>query len=188
MPIVSPCTIHYLMSVSPTTNIAPASSRARWQMLSGDRFYIAARWAILALLALIGSLLARQSLWPPTLTMSPILQLVWAYALFNLLASLALFVPALGALLNITFLVDIVFFSLFTYFSKDPRDLFYPLYLLPLVSAAFRLRPSGSLLAGVVAAMAYVTAYLLARVGPDNGTPPYEALGLVGLLLRAIAL
>ena len=137
---------------------------------------------------MIGSLLARQSLWPPALAMNPILQLVWAYALFNLLASLALFVPALGALLNMAFLVDIVFISLFTYFSKDPRDLFYPLYLLPLVSAAFRLRPSVSLLAGVVAAGAYVTAYLLARIGPGNGTPPYDALSLVGLLLRAIAL
>ncbi len=157
-------------------------------MLSGDRFYIAARWAILLLLVVIGSLLARQPLWPPSLTMSPILQLVWAYALFNLLASLALFVPPLGALLNVAFLVDIIFISLFTYFSKDPRDLFYPLYLLPLVSAAFRLRPSVSLLAGVVAAGAYVTAYLLARIGPGNGTPPYDTLSLVGLLLRAIAL
>jgi signal transduction histidine kinase len=157
-------------------------------MLSGDRFYIAARWAVLALLAVIGSLLARQSLWPPALAMNPILELVWAYALFNLLASLALFVPALGALLNMAFLVDIVFISLFTYFSKDPRDLFYPLYLLPLVSAAFRLRPSVSLLTGVVAAGAYITAYLLARIGPGNGTPPYDALSLVGLLLRAVAL
>jgi signal transduction histidine kinase len=157
-------------------------------MLSGDRFYIAARWAVLALLAVISSLLARQSLWPPALAMNPILELVWAYALFNLLASLALFVPALGALLNMAFLVDIVFISLFTYFSKDPRDLFYPLYLLPLVSAAFRLRPSVSLLTGVVAAGAYITAYLLARIGPGNGTPPYDALSLVGLLLRAVAL
>jgi signal transduction histidine kinase len=157
-------------------------------MLSGDRFYIVARWVSLVLLAVIGSLLARQSFWPPALGMNPILQLVWGYALFNLLASLALFVPSLGALLNMAFLADIVFISLFTYFSKDPRDLFYPLYLLPLVSAAFRLRPSVSLLAGVVAAGAYITAYLLARIGPDNGTPPYEMLSLVGLLLRAVAL
>jgi len=57
-----------------------------------------------------------------------------------------------------------------------------------LVSAAFRLRPSVSLLAGVVAAGAYITAYLLARIGPGNGTPPYDTLSLVGLLLRAIAL
>jgi signal transduction histidine kinase len=176
------------MSVSSTTSVVPISSHTRWQMLSGDRFYIVARWVSLVLLAVIGSLLARQSFWPPALAMSPILQLVWGYALFNLLASLALFVPALGALLNVAFLVDIVFISLFTYFSKDPRDLFYPLYLLPLVSAAFRLRPSVSLLAGVIAAVAYVTAYLLARIGPDNGTPPYELLSLVGLLLRAVAL
>src|SRR5947208_6414708 len=88
------------MSISTTTSAAPVSPNARWQMLSGDRFYIAARWVILALLALIGSLLARQPLWPPGLAMNPILQLVWAYALFNLLASLALFIPGLGTLLN----------------------------------------------------------------------------------------
>lgn len=176
------------MSVSSRTSVAPVSPHARWQMLSGDRFYIAARWISLAVLAVIGSLLARQSFWPPALTMNPILQLVWGYALFNLLASLALFAPALGALLNVAFLIDIIFISLFTYFSKDPRDLFYPLYLLPLVSAAFRLRPSVSLLTGVVAAAAYITAYMLARIGPGNGTPPYDTLGLVGLLLRAVAL
>jgi signal transduction histidine kinase len=156
--------------------------------LSGDRFYIAARWAMLALLALIGRLLAQQSLWPPTRAMNPILLLVWCYALFNLLATLALVFPQLSALLNLAFLFDIVFISFFTYFSHDPRDLFYPLYLLPLVSAAFRLRPSASLLTGVVAATAYILAFLLARVGPNNGTPPYDAVGLVGLLLRAAAL
>ena len=157
-------------------------------MLSGDRFYIAARWVVVVLLAVIGSLLVSQPLWPLTLTMPPILQLVWAYALFNLLAWLALFVPPFGGLLNVAFLIDIIFISLFTYLSQDSRDLFYPLYLLPLVSAAFRLRPSVSLLTGVVAAAAYVSAYLLARIGPGNGTPPYETLSLVGLLLRAIAL
>jgi len=175
------------MSASTTTTSAKKST-PRWQLLSGDRFYIAARWAVLALLAVIGSLLARQPFWPPAPEISPILLLVWGYALFNLLASLALFVPRLGPLLNLAFLADIVFISLFTFFSQDPRDLFYPLYLLPLVSAAFRLRPSVSLLTGVVAATGYVTAYLLARIGPGNGTPPYDTLSLVGLLLRAIAL
>src|SRR5215212_9731867 len=176
------------MSESSITNVAPISPRARWQMLSGDRFYIAARWVVVVLLALIGSLLVHEPLWPPALAMPPILQLVWSYALFNLLAWLALFVPSFGGLLNVAFLIDIVFISLFTYFSQDSRDLFYPLYLLPLVSAAFRLRPSVSLLAGVVAAAAYVGAYLIARIGPGNGTPPYETLSLVGLLLRAVAL
>ncbi|HJZ46696.1 MAG TPA: GAF domain-containing sensor histidine kinase [Roseiflexaceae bacterium] len=176
------------MSASSTSTTSTVPSPPRWQLLSGERFYIAARWAMLALLAVIGSLLARQPLWPPSRAIDPILLLVWAYALFNLLASLALFVPGLGALLSLAFLVDIVFISLFTYVSHDPRDLFYPLYLLPLVSAAFRLRPSVSLLTGVVSAVAYVTAYLLARIGPNNGTPPYDAVSLVGLLLRAVAL
>jgi signal transduction histidine kinase len=176
------------MSVRSTTTPTSTSPRARWQLLSGDRFYIAARWAMLVLLGVVGTLLAGQSLWPPTLGMNRILLLVWCFGLFNLLATLALLLPQLSSALSLAFLVDIVFISLFTYFSQDPRDLFYPLYLLPLVSAAFRLRPSVSMLTGFVAAGAYVIAYLLARVGPDNGTPPNDALGLVGLLLRAAAL
>jgi signal transduction histidine kinase len=162
--------------------------QTRWQLLGGDRFYIAARWVVVILLALIGVLLVQQPIWPPSLAMSPIFLLIWGYGLFNLLATIALFVPALSGLLNIAFIVDIVFISLFTYFAHDPRDLFYPLYLLPLVSASFRLRPISSLLTGFFAAGLYVFAYLLARVGPNNGRLPYELLALVGLSLRMIAL
>ncbi|MBK9710996.1 MAG: GAF domain-containing sensor histidine kinase [Kouleothrix sp.] len=176
------------MSVSPTTTASSTRSNARWQLLSGDRFYIAARWAILALLAAIAWLLVGQPLWPIVLPMSPVLLLVWCYAFYNLLTTVALFLPALSLLLSTSFAVDIIFISLFTYVSHDPRDLFYPIYLIPLVSAAFRLRPAASLLAGVYAATTYIVAYLFARVGPNNGTPPYEVLGLVGLLLRSAAL
>ncbi|HEX9373695.1 MAG TPA: histidine kinase, partial [Roseiflexaceae bacterium] len=177
------------MSASPTTSsISAPPSAARWQLLSGDRFYIAARWGVVALLFVMGSLFSNQPLWPLSQTMPPIQMLVWCYALFNLAATIALFVPMLGVVLNLAFAADILFFSLFTFFSHDPRDLFYPLYLLPLVSAAFRLRPSSSLTTGCFAAAAYVVAYLLARIGPGNGTPPYEPLALVALLLRAAAL
>ncbi|HNP70947.1 MAG TPA: GAF domain-containing sensor histidine kinase [Kouleothrix sp.] len=175
------------MSAS-TTSPRTISSRVRWQLLGGDRFYIAARWGVFILLALIGTLLVKQPLWPFTLTMPPVLMLVWAYGLFNLLATLALFVSALSGLLNIAFVIDIIFISLFTYFGHDPRDLYYPLYLLPLVGAAFRLRPMSSLLAGVFAAAVYVSAYLLARIGPNNGPAPTEAVALLGLTLRAVAL
>jgi signal transduction histidine kinase len=157
-------------------------------MLGGDRFYIAARWAVVLLLALVGSLLTKTPIWPPSPAMPAILLLIWCYGVFNLLASVALLLPLLSGLLNIAFAIDIIFISLFTYFSHDPRDLFYPLYLLPLVSASFRLRSFASLLTGFFAAGLYVAAYLLARVGPNNGTPPYELVALVGLLLRTVAL
>ena len=101
------------MSVS-TTSPRTTTSNVRWQLLGGDRFYIAARWGVFVLLALIGTLLVQQPLWPPALTMSPVLLLVWAYGLFNLLATLALLISALGGLLNIAFIVDILFISLFT--------------------------------------------------------------------------
>ncbi len=176
------------MSISPATNVSSQPIQTRWQLLGGDRFYIAARWAVLVLLALIGSLLVKAPIWPPSLAMPPILLLIWGYGLFNLLATIALIAPILSGLLNVAFIVDIIFISLFTYFSHDPRDLFYPLYLLPLVSASFRLRPISSLLTGFFAAGVYVVAYLLARIGPNNGTPPYELLALLGLLLKVIAL
>src|SRR5690242_9322298 len=121
------------MTISPATNIPSQSIATRWQMLGGDRFYVAARWAVLLLVALIGTLLVQAPIWPPSLAMPPLLLLIWCYAIFNLLATFALLLPFLSAFLNFAFLVDIVFISLFTYFSHDPRDLFYPLYLLPLV-------------------------------------------------------
>jgi signal transduction histidine kinase len=175
------------MNASSTTTVSPTPSRARWQLLSGDRFYVAARWAVLALLAVIGALLSGQPLLPFSATMPTILLLVWGYALFNLLATLALVLPALSALLSMSFVIDIIFISLFTAFGKE-LDLFYPLYLLPLVSAAFRLRPSSSLLAGFLAAGVYVASYLFARIGPNNGRPPTDPLPLVGLILRGVAL
>lgn len=163
-------------------------ANVRWQLLGGNRFYITARWGVFVLLALIATLLVGQPLWPIRLSQPPLLLLVWAYGVLNLLATIALLTPAFSQILNSAFVADVVFFSLFTYFSQDPRDLFYPLYLLPLVGAAFRLRPRAGLLAGIFTALLYVAAYLLARVGPDNGTPPTEPLALLGLLLRAVAL
>ena len=176
------------MSAQPTVSPQIPSSRVRWQLLGGDRFYIAARWGVFGLLALISSLLAKQPIWPPWAGLTPMLSLVWAYGVFNLLATLALLVPALTGVLNIAFIVDILFISLFTYFSQDPRDLFYPLYLLPLVGVAFRLSSFSGLLAGIFAAAMYVASFLLARVGPGNGSPPEDLVSLLGLALRGVAL
>src|SRR5262247_3092842 len=96
-----------------STNVSQPST-ARWQMLGGDRFYTLARWAVLALMFLVGRLLSGQPFWPPSLAMSPIMLLVWAYFLFNVLATVALFLPPLSSVLSGAFVVDIIFFTLFT--------------------------------------------------------------------------
>jgi signal transduction histidine kinase len=160
----------------------------RWQMLGGDRFYTAARWIVLVLLIVISSLIGQGAIWPPSVGMSTFLLLIWGYALFNLLTTLALFWPAIGWLLNKAFLIDIVFVTLLTFFGQNTHDLFYPLFLLPLVGSAIRMRPAGGLIAGLIAACAYTGAYLLARVGPSNGRPPRDILELVALSLRGVIL
>jgi signal transduction histidine kinase len=160
----------------------------RWQMLGGDRFYTAARWIVLILLVATSGLITQQPIWPPSRAIPPFMLLIWGYALFNVLATLALFLPPLGGLLSIAFLVDIIFVTLLTFFSQNSHDLFYPLYFLPLVGTAIRLRPSHGLVAGLIAAGAYVVAYLLARVGPNNGRVPRDALELVALALRGVVL
>jgi signal transduction histidine kinase len=154
-------------------------------MLGGDRFYTAARWVVLLLLIGASRLLSDVPIWPPSGAMTPFLLLIWGYALFNLLTTLALFLPSLGWLLRVAFIVDLLFVTLLTFFSQDIHDLFYPLYLLPLIGASIRTRPLGGLLVGVLAAGAYIGAYLLARVGPNNGRAPREALELLALGLRS---
>ncbi len=173
------------MSEQATT--APMPTGGRWQMLGGDRFYTIARWGVVALLLVIGSLLSQEPIWPLRVTMHPIMLLVWGYALFNLLVTVALFVAPLNFLVNGAFMIDIVFLTLLTLLSPDQKDqhIFYPLYFLPLVGAAFRLRPAPSLLTGLVTAGLYVGAYLSARIGPDNGRIPRDVIELVALALRA---
>jgi signal transduction histidine kinase len=160
----------------------------RWQMLGGDRFYTAARWGVLLLLLATSGLLTSQPVWPPGPAMHPFLLLIWMYALFNLITTLALFLPPLGGVLSIAFAADIIFISLLIFFSGNTREIFYPLYLLPLVGAAVRMRPAGGLLIGLFAACAYMGAYLLPRIGPDNGRPPRDALDLVAMGLRCMIL
>ena len=64
------------MNLSTTTTASPTpAARARWQLLGGDRFYIAARWAVVVLLGLVATLLAEQRLWPISSGMQPILLL-----------------------------------------------------------------------------------------------------------------
>ncbi len=157
-------------------------------MLGGDRFYAIARWGVVFLLIAISGILTDSPVWPPLQSLEPIALLIWGYTLFSLLVSIALFVPPLGPLLSIAFAVDLAVLTLLTFFNRDAHDVLYPLYVLPLVGAAFRLNSSRSLWAGLLTAAAYVAAFLFARIGPDNGSVPRDALSLVGLTLRAAML
>lgn len=166
----------------------PAGARDSRRMLGGDRFYAVARWGVVLLLMGISALVSLQPIWPPLQSGHPFTLLAWAYLLFSALATAALFVRPLAPVLSVAFIVDILFITLYTALNRDPRDLFYPLYLLPLVSAAFRLPPPRSLIAGLLTALIYSAAWLLARVGPANGTPPDDLVGLVSLLMKGAGL
>ncbi|NWG19973.1 MAG: GAF domain-containing sensor histidine kinase [Chloroflexi bacterium] len=158
------------------------------QMLGGDRFYNLSRWGVLALLLGLSQLISGEPLWPSAASQNPITLVIWGYLAFAVLATIALFIPRLVPLLRFSFAVDLLVFILLTLLNPDPRDVLYPLFLLPLVNAAFRLHSSASLLTGLMTAIAYMAAYLVARIGPDNGSIPDDPLGYVGLLLRAIVL
>lgn len=156
-------------------------------MLAGDRFYAFARLGVVLLLFGVVGVVSNQPIWPPFYSTHPFDRLAWIYAAYSLAALAALFIPRLAGLLSWAFVVDIAFITLLTYFNQDQRDVFYPLYLLPLVSAAFRLRSSASLLTGVLTALAYVGAYLLSRAWV-GGVAGYDMLGIMSLLLKAAAL
>jgi signal transduction histidine kinase len=175
-------------SVEATTTSPISTSYDRWQMLGGDRFYTMARWVTLLLLLGMANLITEIPIWPPSVTMPPFLLLLWGFAFFNILTTLALFIPFLGGILRIAFFIDVLFVTLLTLFARNTYDLFYPLYLLPLIGFSVRSRPIGALIFGLFVAAAYIGSYLFARVGPDNGRPPRELLEFVALALRSLIL
>ncbi|HEX5689108.1 MAG TPA: GAF domain-containing protein, partial [Roseiflexaceae bacterium] len=172
------------------TSLTPPSSSFydRWRMLGGDRFYAIARWMVLVLLIAVSKLLVDAPFWPPSPSMPPFQLVLWAYAVFTLLSTLALFLPALGALLSIAFYVDLAITSLLLFFSGDAHVLFYPLYFLPLVGASLRTNSFNGLIIGILTALSYIAAYLIPTIGPNNGRPPRDTLELVALLLRSTIL
>lgn len=167
---------------------SPPQPYLQRQMLGGDRFYNLSRWGVLLLLIGIVQLISGEPLWPLTEARSPMTFVILGYAVFTTLATIGLFIAPLTHLLRLSFVVDLLALILLSLLNPDPRDVLYPLYLLPLVNAAFRLRSSGSLLTGAIAALAYMAAYLAARLNPESGAMSDDALSYVGLLLRAMVL
>ncbi|NTW03390.1 MAG: GAF domain-containing protein, partial [Oscillochloris sp.] len=161
----------------------------RWKLLGGERFYALVRWVTILVLFAITSFIAHTPIWPISVESEPLVVMLWAYAAFSLLASLAAFLPGIGQVLSLAYLVDIGFISLMTFFGGDPFAIFFPLYLLPLINAAIRLPPAVSLLSGIGAALFYTLAfigsrYLIADRVVEN--IEYVALGLRGLILSLV--
>lgn len=155
-------------------------------MLGGERFYTLARWLIILLLFAISPLLTDSPLWPIQLT-NTITVLLWSYAGFGLVTTIALFIPFFNPLLNIAYLLDVIFISVLALFSGKGDMIFFPLYLLPLISAAVRHPPKMSLLFGIVASLLYI----LVIIGGTTLNPDQSALGVleyVSLALRVLTL
>ncbi len=155
-------------------------------MLGGERFYILARWLIILLLFAISPLLTDSPLWPIRLA-NAITVLLWSYAGFGLLTTIALFIPFFSPLLSLAYLLDIMFISVLALFSGKGDMIFFPLYLLPLISAAVRHPPGISLVFGIVASFFYI----LVIIGGTTLNPDQSALGAleyVSLGLRVLTL
>ncbi len=169
-----------------TTGTSSLTSQDRWQMLGGERFYILARWLTILFLFAISPLLTDSPLWPISLT-STITILLWSYAGFGLITTIALFIPFLNPLLNLANLLDVVFISGLALFSGKGDMIFFPLYLLPLISAAVRHPPGMSLLFGIAASFCYI----LVILGGTTLNPDQSALGVleyISLGLRVLTL
>ncbi len=144
-----------------TTTIPPSGAgSARWRLLGGERFYTLARWMTILLLFAITRFITGTPLWPLSITSEPLVVILWAYAAFSVLVSLALLLPGVGQLLGLAYLIDIAFISLMTFFGGDTSAIFFPLYLLPLINAAIRHTPAMSLLSGIGAAVCYTFAFI----------------------------
>ncbi|NTV65196.1 MAG: histidine kinase, partial [Oscillochloris sp.] len=118
-------------TTSPPTSNPPGTGSDRWKLLGGERFYTLARWVIIVLLLAITRFIADTAIWPISTESNPIVIILWAYAAFGVLASLAILIPGTGQILSLAYLLDIGFISLMAFFGGDDYAIFFPLYLLP---------------------------------------------------------
>lgn len=183
------------MKVSTTVSTQSSTQGQRmggksWSLLGGERFYALARWLTIFLLFPVAQFLTGQPLWPLSVDTPPLTIVLWTYAGFSLLATVALFIPGTATLLSYTYLADLAFISLMTFFGGEKTVIFFPLYLLPLINAAIRQPPVISLTSGIVAAVFYITAFIGWRriIAADTvmNLLDYVALGLRGLTLSFV--
>jgi signal transduction histidine kinase len=175
------------MDVSTVNSSQAEIVSGRWQLLRGDRFYTFARWLILALLALVTSILSREPIWPLSAESAPLVWIFWGYVAFGVFATFALIAPPFNPLLHWAYLCDILFISLMALFGGEGSAIFFTLYLLPLIGAALRQQPFISFISGLFAAIFYITAVLIWRGTLGSGAMPsmldYLAFTLQGVTL-----
>jgi len=157
-------------------------------MLGGERFYTLARWLTIAILFVVIYFLTGQPVWPVSAQSQPLLILLWAYTTFSLLATGALLLPAASGLLNASYLVDVMFISLITFFGGDSVVIFYPLYLLPLINTAIRQTPTISLVSGMIAGACYIIAFVAGHIVIGRAGAYSPQLEYFALALRALTL
>lgn len=139
------------------------SYREHWQAVGGERFYTLARWVMLALLFAISFPGLKEPVWPVSLSSSPLVLTLWAYTIFSMLLSIALFVPPLRTITSQAYILDIALILLLMWFSGMNVIIFLPFFFLPLIGAAVQHQPIISLVAGIITALLYTGVFLLTR-------------------------
>ena len=180
---------------SPAKSSTAASSSSQrslsaWSPLGGERFYAAARWVLIILLGVVTQFLTNGGLWPVTDEIGPLEGIFWLYVGFALVFTVLAFLQFAAGLVSISYLFDIAFISLMTFFGGERIVIFFPLYLVPLTYAAIRQSRSVSLLSGLLAAVAYMAAFIAWRrlIAPEALMTllDYVALALRGTTLAIV--
>ncbi|MBC8161754.1 MAG: GAF domain-containing sensor histidine kinase [Roseiflexaceae bacterium] len=155
--------------------------------LAGESFYIVVRWMVIALLLVISPLITGESIFFSWEISHPGTLLIVCYALFNLVATVALALKPLAFVNRAAFVIDIFTITLLTYFDQSGTDLFYPLYFFPLIGAGMQVSARRGLLLGCLAAAGYISAFASLRLAIDTGLTSNPLL-IVAVVLRCITL
>ncbi len=172
---------------SPTSVSSARSPVTAWNPLGGDRFYALARWIMIVILGFVTHFLTDGGLWPITSNLETLEVIFWLYAGFALIMTGVVFLPRGSDIASLSYLIDIGFISIMTFFGGERIVIFFPLYLLPLTYAAIRQPPLIGILSGAVAAVCYFAAFVGWRrlIAPEA---LMTMLDYVALFLRGLAL
>ena len=155
-------------------NVQSASSRL---LGAGDRFFGVIRFLSLGLLTLLALRLDGKALFPPASSQWSLVW--WAYAIFAVLMSVAIFAPALRSFIPWLFVVDLVFLGGLALLSGHDPLLLFAFFLPPTVWAATHRQPVMALISGAIAAACYAVVMLLKRAAADIDQQEVFQLALV---------
>jgi signal transduction histidine kinase len=155
-------------------NVQSATSRL---LGAGDRFFGIIRFLSLGLLTLLALRLDDKALFPPASSQWSLVW--WAYAIFAVLLSVAIFAPALRSFIPWLFVVDLVFLGALALLSSLDPLLLFAFFLPPTVWAATHRQPVMALVSGAIAAACYAAVMLLKRAGADVDQKEVFQLALV---------